>query len=144
MMAERIDVPPGELGGEALRVPVRVQAHHDHGLRNPVGPSTGCRTARLIEKTFRSLDRVAKSPTMQAGAADAEPQGCGDAPLAADPDGPDPASQIRDLVSREALRRTTAAGREKEEPGAFLIGMPQEPAVRIFRCSVRSSSMTGR
>ena len=113
VMAERIDVPPGELGGEALRVPVREQAHHDHGLRNPVGQSTGCRTARLIEKTFESLGRVAKSPTMQAGAADAERQGCGDALLAADPDGPDPASQIRDLVSREASRRTTAAGREE-------------------------------
>ena len=69
---------------------------------------------------------------MQAGAADAERQGCGDALLAADPDGPDPASQIRDLVSREASRRTTAASREEEEPGAFLVGMAEEAAVRIF------------
>ena len=131
VVVERVDQPAGELGGQALRVPIGQETHHDDRLLDPRWQAADRWATRPIEQRVKTAALVARSPAMKAGAADPEGERCGDAVFAGDPDRAGPGPETGQIRTRRPPRRTTATRRQEEEPRALLIGVPKETTMRL-------------
>ncbi len=131
-MVERVDLAPGELGREALRVPVRQQADDDDCLLDPVRQALGQRSTRPVDETFETVHGVPALPAMEARPADPEPERRGDAVFPGQPHSPSTEPQVgRVALARTPWRATPASGQE-QEPRALLVGVTEESAMRNF------------
>lgn len=90
VVVERVDLAAGELGRQALRVPVRQQADHDDRLLDPRGQPCRPRTARSIDERIETTGLVADAPAMNARPADPELEGGRDTLLPRDAHRPGP------------------------------------------------------
>ena len=131
VVVERVDLAPRELGRQALAVPVRQEPHDDDGLLHPRGQADGQRAARPVGECLETAGLVAGPPAVEARPADAEGQGRGDALVTGDPHAPGAEAQARQAAPDVRSWRTTAAGREEEEAGAFLVRVPEQSAVGL-------------
>ena len=134
-LADLGDLPPAQLGRDALGVPVRVQAHRDHDLLQPgrVLEQRVAWTVWLGHQGAEAAPLVRRLPAEQAAtAAAAQRQGRDEALLAHDPDQPRTLThQVQVAAARIRARRPTAAGRQKAEARTLLERVPQPAAVGI-------------
>ena len=131
MVLERVDLAPRELGCQALCVPVRQEADDDDRLldprRQPLRPGSG----RSGDERLETAGRAADTPAVEARPARAEGQrGC-DALLAGNPHATGTQAEPREIGTSHRSRRPATAGRQEEEARAFLVGVAEEPAVRV-------------
>jgi len=131
VVVERVDLPAGELGRQALRVPVGQQAHDDDRLLDPPGQARRSWAAGSIEEGLETTRRISGPPTMEARPAGSEGEGRCDALLLGDADAPGPQSEADQVRTWRWARRSAAASRQEEEVRPFLVGMPKETTVRI-------------
>jgi NADPH:quinone reductase-like Zn-dependent oxidoreductase len=129
---ERIDLAAGDLGREALAVPVRQQPHDDHGLLDPGWQTRGRRTPRHVEQRGEAALLVPDSPAVQARPADAEGQGGGDALVTCHPHAARPEAKLRETRAELIRRWPASSGREEQEVRAFLVGVSEEAPVGIL------------
>ena len=131
MVVERIDLAPGELGGQALGVPVGEQAHDDDRLLDPRRQSRRLRAARSIGEGLETAGCISDTPAMEARPAGPEGEGRCDALVAGNADAPGPQSEPDQVRTWRWPRRSTATGRQEEEAWALLIGVTEETTMRL-------------
>lgn len=130
-MVEGVDLPAGELGGQALAVPVRQQANDDDCLLYPPGQTTGYRAARPVDECLETSDLAADPPAMQARAAGPEGECRRDALLPGDPDAPRPKPEAVQIRTDRPPRRTTAARSQELEARALLVRVAKKTAMQL-------------
>ncbi len=131
MVAERPDVPPRELGRQALAVPVGEQPDHDDRLLDPRRQSSGSRTAGAIAERRDATLRMPPAPAMEARPAGAQGEGRLDAGLTCRTYAAHPEAERCDVLASGGCGRPAAARGEEQEAGPFLIGVPLQASVLI-------------
>ena len=131
MVVERVDLPAGELGGQALAVPVREEAHDDDRLFDPCRQTTGHRSARPVDERVEASSLVRDPPALQACPTDPQSERCRNALFPGHPDAPDPEPEAGEIRMNKAPRRTTTTRRQEEEARPLLVGVAKEAAMRL-------------
>ena len=135
MVTERVDGTSPELRGEALAVPIREQSSQDDGLLDPGREPLGLRAATAIPQRFETAGRIPPSPAMQAGPADPEGQGRGDAVLIGRAHAADAEAQAGQILAGPVGGWPAATRGEEEEPGTLLVSMAQWTTMGIGACA---------
>jgi hypothetical protein len=144
VVAERIDAATPELGGEALAVPVRQQAHHDDRLLEPGGKPFAGRTTTAMSQRLDATLGMTSSPTVQAGPAGAEHEGRCDTLFGRGPHTANPEAQCREVLSCRSARWSSASGGEEQEPRAFLIRVTEWATMRVGACARHVATLRTR
>jgi hypothetical protein len=131
VVVERIDLTAGELGGQALRVPVGQEADDDDRLLDPPGQACRVWATWSIDKRLETAGVVAAPPAMKALPADPQGEGRCDALLAGDADTSDPETNLGQTTPGGRSGRATAASREKQEARTLLVGVTKETTMRL-------------
>ena len=129
------DLPPTQLGRNALGVPVRVQAHRDHHLLEPRGVSEHgrARTAALGDERGEAAAVVRALPAPEARpTALGQRQRRGHSILTGDAHQPGACAKDREIPARLGRsRRPAAAGRQKSEMRALLVRVSKPTPLRV-------------
>ncbi len=131
VVVERVDLAPGEFGGQALRVPVREDADDDHRLRDPARQTSGRRPAWSIEEGPETIGLVAAPPAMEGRPAGPKGASGRDAVLPDDADAPGAKSKPVEIGTLDSSWRPTAAGGQEEETRPFLIHVTEQTTMRL-------------
>ena len=126
MVVERIDLAPGELGRQALGVPVGQQAHDDDRLLDPGRQALPLRTAWSIDEGFETTSRVADPPAVEARPTGPDLERRGDALVPGDTDASKSQAQAGHVGPWRWPGRPAAPRRQEEEARALLIRVPKE------------------
>ncbi len=134
MVVEGEDLAPGELGREALAVPVGEQADHDHRRPRPRpadDPDPDPAAGRVAPQDHPSRSRVRQRCRLARLDPERDvPPRC---PLHAPPARSGRGSGLPPGPGRRARSRwATAPGGEEQEARAFLVGVAQETAMRLL------------
>lgn len=121
VVIERVDLTPGELGGQTLRVPLRQQADDDHRLLDPCGQPLPVRAARSIEEGRETADGIPGSPAVETRPAGPKCQRSSDALLSGDPDAASAKAKTGENGADRTTWRPTATGRQEQEARSFLV-----------------------
>ena len=92
------------------------------------------RTPWLLSQGLDAAGLVAPPPAMQAGAAGPQREGCGDAVLQGGTDAADAEAQAREVLGLAWSWRSPASRGQEEEPGSFLVRVPERTPVRVGAC----------
>jgi len=125
VVVEREDLTPRELGRQALAVPVREQAHDDHGLLDPVRQPVRGRATLVVEQSIQTAVLVPDPPPVQARPARAECQHGGDPLGTSHPHAPGPETDRCEIWDGTLARRSATPRREEQEAGPLLVRMAE-------------------